>query len=771
MSTQPASELSILIDIRAKLGDLVKSQEAFRATKEEAQSFGNMLKTGLGIDLARRGLALLTGTLRESVGEAFRMAGAIKDQAENLGISTDAYQVLGQVIKEAGGDMGLLNQLVSQNNRSLAEARSLSGGASAAYRTLGLNPVELEGLSVERRLETIGRALNSAKDQTAAYGAAAQIVGTRNLPTLLSALRSLATDGYRSLETAAKAAGQVMERDTIMTLDRAQKQIEKLRQAIAIESGKNIAELLKADPTLFSDLQSGLFTVFNNVRGFSRGLGSFAGNALNLAQGREVTSYDAAAAEDAQRTSFGERAEAIREAGERQARATAAAAEAAQKQALADAEYALAQAVLARQSVDTNPFYSNEAERRQASIKAMGVEIAARERLLALQAAPSLDSTNTEDPNARRLKLLQGRAAVGDLSFQRTSAQMPVGANQRIAQQFSGVEDPKRNPDYLTRTEGVGAGAMQWVTSLGSQGQQVASALQSSLGATVSSISDGLMGWITHTRSFGSAMLDLANTVFKTVLDTFVQIGVQELINQMLHTRGVVGHVTGEATKTAATAAGASVRTGAVVAEAGTTATATGIAGVFRSIMELGPIAGPLVFGVAVAGMLALVSQLTKGFADGGYTGPGGKHEVAGTVHRGEVVWSQRDIARAGGVDAVESMRLGGGYAFMMATPTPAPLASAPGDFTGGGFTAPAPYTLESLPVPSPARARAVSAPQPVAASGALANAAAASAPAKRERLIAIVPDMNSARALQRDPDFESVIVDVMQRRRGEILG
>ena len=58
MSTQPASELSILIDIRAKLGDLVKSQEAFRATKEEAQSFGNMLKTGLGIDLARRGLAL-----------------------------------------------------------------------------------------------------------------------------------------------------------------------------------------------------------------------------------------------------------------------------------------------------------------------------------------------------------------------------------------------------------------------------------------------------------------------------------------------------------------------------------------------------------------------------------------------------------------------------------------------------------------------------------------------------------------------------------------
>ena len=36
----------------------------------------------------------------------------------------------------------------------------------------------------------------------------------------------------------------------------------------------------------------------------------------------------------------------------------------------------------------------------------------------------------------------------------------------------------------------------------------------------------------------------------------------------------------------------------------------------------------------------------------------------AGIVHRGEVVWSQRDVARAGGVGVVEAMRLGlRGYA------------------------------------------------------------------------------------------------------------
>ncbi|EMB2316017.1 tape measure protein [Acinetobacter baumannii] len=46
-----------------------------------------------------------------------------------------------------------------------------------------------------------------------------------------------------------------------------------------------------------------------------------------------------------------------------------------------------------------------------------------------------------------------------------------------------------------------------------------------------------------------------------------------------------------------------------------------------------------------------------QGFADGGYTGSGGKYQPAGIVHKGEVVWSQEDIRRWGGVGLVENMR------------------------------------------------------------------------------------------------------------------
>jgi tape measure domain-containing protein len=70
-------------------------------------------------------------------------------------------------------------------------------------------------------------------------------------------------------------------------------------------------------------------------------------------------------------------------------------------------------------------------------------------------------------------------------------------------------------------------------------------------------------------------------------------------------------------------------------------------------------IAGAVAQGVAI---LATINGTS--FDVGGYTGPGGVKQPAGVVHKGEVVWSQRDVARAGGVGAVEAMRLGyRGYA------------------------------------------------------------------------------------------------------------
>ncbi|MCP1200050.1 phage tail length tape measure family protein [Notoacmeibacter sp. MSK16QG-6] len=62
--------------------------------------------------------------------------------------------------------------------------------------------------------------------------------------------------------------------------------------------------------------------------------------------------------------------------------------------------------------------------------------------------------------------------------------------------------------------------------------------------------------------------------------------------------------------------------------------------------------------GISSRGMSIVASSGPGLYDKGGYTGPGGRHEPAGIVHRGEVVWSQNDVAAAGGVGMVEAMRL-----------------------------------------------------------------------------------------------------------------
>ncbi|ACM35617.1 MULTISPECIES: methyl-accepting chemotaxis protein [Rhizobium/Agrobacterium group] len=100
--------------------------------------------------------------------------------------------------------------------------------------------------------------------------------------------------------------------------------------------------------------------------------------------------------------------------------------------------------------------------------------------------------------------------------------------------------------------------------------------------------------------------------------------------------------------------------------------------------------------GGGISGIISGFGKLL-GFDSGGYTGPGGKHEPAGIVHKGEVVFSQADVRRFGGVGRVEALRRGFGYADGgPVAVTPAPMVNRS---SGGASTSATPIQITFSPV------------------------------------------------------------------------
>ncbi len=367
--------------------------------------------------------------------------------------------------------------------------------------------------------------------------------------------------------------------------------------------------------------------------------------------------------------------------------------------------------------------WTTQRERREVEEKYLRSKIILLEEILDL--TKKLPQRDDEQPEERNLQIQKLQAQIEAAKVARSNLVPGVGQSDasRIHDSytgfrfgFSGFNATSGGSRMLSPMEGVTAGFQQWSMSLGSIGQQISG----TIGGALSNVSQGLVGLITKTQTWGQ----VGRSVGMLFLQTLVQIGMQELVIHGLQAMGVALHVGGEATKTAATVAGTSARSAANVAEAGTVSLTAGIASIFKSIMELGPIAGPLVFVAAVAGLFALVRAMSKGFATGGYTGDGGKYEPAGVAHKGEVIFSQDDVARNGGVAAVEAMRFG---------------QQLPGLGTNGARGS---GSSSSIPTIS----------------------------GRPTLHVVYTDDAQLVARLRRRPDFEVAVTDIGKRRRGEIF-
>jgi len=199
----------------------------------------------------------------------------------------------------------------------------------------------------------------------------------------------------------------------------------------------------------------------------------------------------------------------------------------------------------------------------------------------------------------------------------------------------------------------------------------LADGIAKSIGTMFSSLTDGIASSMAASiiagESFGAMMQNLSKNVLQELLSSLIKVGIQWAVVQLLgDDSSKKDEERAEATATNLGVALAAIAAVTIASEMAATAmtTAWTTPATLVSLASFGANGPAAAAGIGEAFAATEAGSAAGKFYDGGYTGAGEKYEPAGTVHKGEIVWSQEDIAKAGGVGIVESMRKGNsGYA------------------------------------------------------------------------------------------------------------
>lgn len=640
------SKLDILIDIKARLDEIAKANAALRQTKQEASGASNaaggffaQFRQGLGLGAGMFTVASAVSTVKavitETIGEAIRMANEVKDTAANLQMSTDGLQALRALAKTTGGDINSLTGALNTQQRTLIEAaNNATGPAAAAYERLGLSVAKLQGMPLERQFEAIARAIAGASDKQDAFRAAAVALGERNLPRLRAALQELGTQGYDKVKEQADAA--IMSPTAIATLSAATEAWKRAKDIFVTKVGEDFAALLN------------LIGVKGTVPQPVEKTGDELRSAQRLADQQEELEFLRGRLEKAQ----------------------------------------LAASNVASDTVLT------EVERVEALDRLYDQQIEKLGRIIALRKLMPLAQGETQQQRDAELRKLEAEltasqnGARGNLGLAGSDYQTRV--NQRATRQANmaphevaldnarNVNDPEKNPDYLTAGQGMMEGFANWSAQVGSVGEQIAGTLTGTIGGAISTLSAGITGLITGTQEWG----EVGQQMGLMFLQSLIQIGLQMAAQKVIEAGLLAFHIGAETTKTTATVTGAGIRAAAQTTETAATKTsalaklADAAIGAMKSMSSI-PYVGPILAIAAMGAILAAGYKLISGgFESGGYTSPGPKDRPAGVVHAGEWVapkWMVESPKYGGLIAALEGERSGApGYEFGGGS-TPAP--------------------------------------------------------------------------------------------------
>lgn len=668
------SRVDILLALKSKLeGD------------RDALDFLKQLTGGLTASAIAYKVADFTGSLG-------RLASDLKSLAAEANLSTDAFQAL--KINAMGFSVNqetIVRGAVMLRNNLESAVKDGANPLNAQLEKLHLTAAGLQALAPERQFEVLGRAIATATDKEAAFKTVMDALGAKSAPKLIEMLKELGVQGFDSFAKNAKAI--TLSKEQIDALDQAANNWERMAYSAKILAAmgfnalsgkpgapnpaalgtqidilqKRIASFqahgLSNDPRTLeyqrtlAILQARLKTEEDITRTTAETAKNETSAKMQAAELKDlldsleksggVTRQKIAAQDqdvlnkaiaDTLKSRKEEEAALEKEADRfknladplREYRLQLEQIEVLKaRNLLSDIEAAAATKAVTQAMMERSgelgahtKKLSDLAEQRQLVEGNPFLSIADRQSQLAL----ILQAENSELD--KQIALLRQKAILtpGD------SRQLDSLVHQRTSNQF--------NPAGFSFNQQVGAGVMEFANSFGTQAQQTARLITSTIGQSVDSVGRGIAGWMTGTTTWGQVLQQLESGVLTEIINFGLRLGTQMLLNATV---------------------GKSLQAASVATTLGTTAaTAAGISALMIAPATLATIAS---FGAAAAEapfaiMTAMAASAPLGlmFNEGGHTGPGG------VVHADEWVapnWMVEHPVYGGMIDSLESARTG----------------------------------------------------------------------------------------------------------------
>ena len=592
-----STTLDMLLRIRSDLAGVQSTQRELQKTVGIAQRVGPAIQNGIRSIIGYATAFVSIRTIVRQVQDSISYASRMSDQAYQASMNVMDLQAIQAVGAQVGVQFEQIGVSIAAMRNRAMEALTGNVKLRKAFSDLNVDLKDFYGMPTERKLEALAIGFKNTTDRQAAFNAVSQIFGAEQGPRLVELLDSIGKDGLVKVRQNAIAAGLALEGWELEALDGLDDKLAVLGIKIKVLTSRVTAAFANDDTRA---------AIWDMLKLVSEGLWISIKNTFH----NVAIEFPRALIND-MKAFFSWFSDAMK--------------------LIAKSFVLLIQEGVNAMVDKVNPLLKKLRLGQMSGIDTSGTRAdadAIRERMN----GPYIDPEKSTVTSMSGLAELFSAQPYGNPDNQFGFGAMALmsgfskaGAGDADAGGAAGAGDAAVDTPQFSAFGEKMTGLQE---QLGSFEDIVANNFTGMFTAGIDTISSGLSGLLMKTQTLGQSLRGMWNGFVESAVGAFSKMIAEYAVSKA-----------------------AMFAVDAAMAAKGL---ALSVAGAAKSMVAWIPAAIAAVIGsgwaglaLAAAGTVAVMAALGS-FAEGGYTGPGGKYQPAGMVHRGEYVVPADVVSRMG---------------------------------------------------------------------------------------------------------------------------